>query len=414
MNYIHTFDTNAEQEAYYASSEYREPCLSYEKETAVVRFNKANWATKPLTFEAIESGTFSFTNACSYSLDDGVTWTELAAETQTPTVGAGERISFKATSEPSFPYGSGTFSSTNSFNAMGNPYSMFAGDGFRNVSTLPDAACSVMLAGSNVVSAENLYLTASTLSMGAYMGMFANCGSLVTGPKILATTLGQSCCQSMFRSCSSLVNAPALPATTLANGCYETMFLECTSLETAPALPATTLASGCYYQMFYGCSSLVNAPALPASAAEYRCYSLMFGDCTSLEVAPVLSAATLGSYCYAAMFSGCTALVNAPALPSTTLAPYCYNSMFRGCSSLTTAPELSASTLAEECYNALFYDCSSLAYIKMLATDVSATRCLENWVYGVASNGTFVKNASMTTLTEGVSGIPAGWTVQNA
>ena len=49
----------------------------------------------------------------------------------------------------------------------------------------------------------------------------------------------------------------------------------------------------------------------------------------------------------------------------------------------------------------------------MLATDISASSCLSNWVNGVASTGTFVKNPAMTSLTTGQSGIPSGWTVIN-
>jgi hypothetical protein len=61
----------------------------------------------------------------------------------------------------------------------------------------------------------------------------------------------------------------------------------------------------------------------------------------------------------------------------------------------------------------MFRDCSKLNYIKMLATDISASNCLENWVSGVSSTGTFVKNPAMTTLHYGWSGIPEGWTVVN-
>ena len=88
--------------------------------------------------------------------------------------------------------------------------------------------------------------------------------------------------------------------------------------------------------------------------------------------------------------------------------------MFSGCKSLTTAPELPATTLTERCYYEIFKDCRKLNYIKMLATDISASDCLKNWVDGVASSGTFVKNAAMTTLPSGNSGIPNGWTVVNA
>jgi hypothetical protein len=49
----------------------------------------------------------------------------------------------------------------------------------------------------------------------------------------------------------------------------------------------------------------------------------------------------------------------------------------------------------------------------MLATDISANNCLYDWVSYVASSGTFVKSAAMTTLPSGLNGIPNGWTVVN-
>ena len=179
-----------------------------------------------------------------------------------------------------------------------------------------------------------------------------------------------------------------LPATTLPQHCYEYMFADCTSLEKAPELPATALANYCYATMFRGCTSLVNAPTLPATALANSCYQDMFHGCTSLVNAPTLPATALANSCYQDMFSGCTSLVNAPTLPATTLALFCYNGMFRGCTSLN--------------------------YIKCLATDIPENRCTQEWVRGVASTGTFVKNASMASWTTGTSGIPTGWTVQDA
>ena len=102
------------------------------------------------------------------------------------------------------------------------------------------------------------------------------------------------------------------------------------------------------------------------------------------------------------------------ALPATTLSEACYVNMFNNCYSATTAPELPAKTLVTRCYQNMFNNCESLNYIKMLATDISATNCLNSWVSFVAPSGTFVKDASMTTLPTGTSGIPSGWTVQDA
>lgn len=100
-------------------------------------------------------------------------------------------------------------------------------------------------------------------------------------------------------------------------------------------------------------------------------------------------------------------------LPATTLTNDCYHHMFYGCSNLTTAPELPATTLKSLCYAEMFGGCSKLNYIKCLATNISADRCTNYWLNGVSSTGTFVKASSMTSWTEGASGIPTGWTVVN-
>jgi hypothetical protein len=127
-----------------------------------------------------------------------------------------------------------------------------------------------------------------------------------------------------------------------------------------------------------------------------------------------LPSTTLASSCYNTMFDGCTSLTTAPELPATTLANSCYTSMFKGCNSLTEAPELPSTILENYCYFCMFEGCSKLNYIKMLATDISAYNCLNNWVLGVASRGTFIKNASMTSLPNGENGIPYDWSVENA
>ena len=101
-------------------------------------------------------------------------------------------------------------------------------------------------------------------------------------------------------------------------------------------------------------------------------------------------------------------------LPATELANGCYSHMFYRCSSLTAAPVLSATTLAEGCYQNMFCECSSLNSITCLATNIEANDCTTSWLDGVASSGTFIKASDMTDWTEGDSGIPSGWTVQNA
>lgn len=337
MKYINLFDTQA---AYDAAEKYY-PNVSYIEATDEVVYAETaphDYSQDYLTFEALESGTFSCNVAIDYSLDGGATWTTLAANTASPTVNQGEKILWKG----QINWNAKSFSSTGRFNAEGNIMSLMYGDNFANQTALPNSswkfAWGVFYQNSRLVSAENLVLPATTLTDSCYNYMFYGCTALTTPPK-------------------------TLPATTLTSSCYTNMFKNCTSLTTAPELPATTLANACYGYMFNGCTSLTTAPELPA----------------------------------------------------TTLANHCYNGMFSGCTSLITAPELPATTLLNRCYMQMFQNCSAINQIKMLATSgLSEEYCLYKWVEGVAATGTFTKDASMTTLPTGDSGIPSGWTVQNA
>ena len=331
-------------------------------------------------------------NTLSYSKDNGDNWTTANNRTII-SVAAGDKVLWKGTPTPQSSKGIGTFSGdTNArYSVEGNAMSLLYGDDFNEQTSLEGknyAFYYLFRSNTNVTSAENLSLP--------------------------ATTLSRSCYGSMFSDCTNLTTAPELPATTLADYCYGGMFASCTSLTTAPELSATTLANHCYVSMFQGCTSLTTAPELLATTLADYCYNYMFSACTSLTAAPELPATTLSSGCYGGMFDGCTNLTTVPELSATTLADYCYSGMFAGCTSLTTAPELSATTLAENCYRYMFINCTSLSSIKCLATNISANGCTNNWVHHVASSGTFTKAASMTSWTTGDSGIPSGWSVQNA
>ena len=142
-----------------------------------------------------------------------------------------------------------------------------------------------------------------------------------------------------------------------------------------------------------------------------NCMSMLFGDNAADNYS--LSGK---NYAFYELFYNCSNIVNVSSnfLSAIVLANYCYQNMFYGCKSLTTAPALPATTLANNCYSYMFRGCKNLNYIKMLATNISASDCLGQWTYGVSSTGTFVKNAAMTSLPTGTSGIPSGWTVQNA
>ena len=264
-----------------------------------------------------------------------------------------------------------------------------------------------LAAGSNTptVTAGNKILfkcTNPSISNSYGIGLFSSTGKFNVEGNIMSMLYGDD-----FMGQTNLIDK---------NFVFYKLFYNCTNIVDAfeLVLPATTLASSCYRNMFYGCKNLTTAPELPATTLASYCYGYMFQGCSSLTTAPELPATTLATYCYSHMFYGCSSLTTAPELlPATTLTNYCYQFMFHGCSLLTTTPVLPATELKEFCYSNMFKDCSKLNYITMLATDRSASNCLTNWVSGVASTGTFVKNKDMTTLPNGVNGIPSGWTVEN-
>ena len=170
-----------------------------------------------------------------------------------------------------------------------------------------------------------------------------------------------------------------------------------------------------FYCLFSNNSKLLSAKnlILPATTLTNYCYSHMFWNCTNFTTAPkLLPATTLASYCYYSMFTDCTHLTTAPTLPATTLASSCYSNMFENCYSLVNAPVLPATELASNCYSYMFINCSSLKYIKAMFKNTPSTTYTRDWVDGVASTGTFVKNATATWNITGVNGIPSGWVIE--
>ena len=309
-----------------------------------------------LTIEASEDGlTASLSiNACRYCVDGDGNWKTLLAGTATESINSGHTLSFKGNLTPNSSKGIGTFTINKKCNLKGNCMSMLFGD-----------------------NATNNYSLSS--KDYAFHNLFGGCRNIVN------------------------VNSNFLPATTLANSCYQQMFYNCTSLTTAPELPATTLADYCYNYMFRGCTSLTTAPKLPATTLADSCYDSMFNgtnvlpDCSNIDFA---SSTVVASGGLKGLFSGTKVTDN----DLERLLPKNDNGRYY----------LPATTLAKYCYNDMFCDCTKLNYIKMLATNISASMCLDYWVSRVSSTGTFVKNAAMTSLPTGASGIPSGWTVQNA
>ena len=293
---------------------------------------------------------------------------------------------------------------TSGFNFTSSQYSTFSATG-----SLFDIDGSIM----SLLDKDNTL--AEIPCDSCFIRLFNQCSLLHSAPDLPATTLKSACYRSMFYSCTNLSEAPELPATIMKPSCYSSMFMNCTSLIEAPELKSTTLASACYEKMFSNCSNLVTPPDLAAEKMEYYCYAEMFKG-TNLTQAPGLPATDLAEGCYSAMFYNCESLTGAPDLIAMELKEKCYYAMFHNCKSMETAPDLPAPTLEKECYRLMFSGCSKLNYVKCLATNIEATNCTANWLDApIAQEGTFFKAATMNDwLIDSPSGIPEGWTVDDA
>ena len=348
------------------------------------------------------------TNEFVYSLDEGQTWQILQPNVHI-TLNNSDKMQLMAANrlngnKPTVDstYGIGNIKATDIVYLYGNVMSLLDGSynnaGYYNFETMQEIPHDYQFKGlfdSNNVNirtgANSLVLPATKLKKYCYQNMFTGNFDIQVFPGY------------------PIVN---LPAVRLEEGCYQEMFTW-TNIDTPPELPALVLATNCYNGMFWGCQNITTAPALPAAKLEYGCYAYMFTECTSLVNAPTLPATQLETLCYGAMFSGCTSLTTAPDLPATELQGSCYNGMFGGCTSLTTAPDLPATQLGYENYREMFKGCSSLNSIKCMALDLgySEWNSTKDWVDGVAASGTFTKAATMQNWTNGVDGIPSGWTI---
>lgn len=142
-----------------------------------------------------------------------------------------------------------------------------------------------LLAGDVVefyVRADNLnpYFTIY-FSSTARHNVFGNIMSIVYADFDGITTLPKPLMFSgFFKGDTNLVSAEnlVLPATTLTNNCYSGMFRGCTSLTTAPVLPATSLEEACYNQMYRGCTSLNYIKCLATDISAHICVGLWTWD----------------------------------------------------------------------------------------------------------------------------------------
>ena len=217
------------------------------------------------------------------------------------------------------------------------------------------------------------------------LNYYANDGAIQAITNILGTQT-----HTIGGNINTLVNYITPNKLTLTQGVFAGLFQNNTTITSAENLtlqPSTdgSLPTFAYYLMFSGCSTLITPPSeISATKQGHASCSKMFLDCIQLKTPPALKSTILGNYCFTSIFKNCTSLISAPELPATTLANYCYQQ--------------------------IFYNCSKLNSITVYADDISATNCTSNWLFGVASTGTFNNYGTATYTINSPSGIPTGWT----
>jgi len=360
-----------------------------------------------------------------YSRDNGETWKEYHIDNslewtaaEVIEVEAGEKVLWKGTGQNfGYSFQSGDFEHAYSdefyagmpdFDAEGNIMSLIYGDNFAGRTSLRnhEYAFNHLFPETRIIHAHNLILPAENLSHACYEGMFRYCELLETAPELPAESLANYCYRHMFESCYSLTTAPELPSDETEYECYCEMFYQCSGMTTGPSeILASTIVSGACEAMFGECYSLVTAPEMNyvTEVQDFGC-RFMFFMCHNLEVAPpVLGAPTVSRFAYYEMFDDCKKLEVAPVIMATGF------------------PE---SEYEQGQFSRMFDGCSSLRYIKsgLITYQGCGTTgeywhiadcSTQDWVRGVAANGTFVKNRRFT-ANFGDSWIPEGWTVEDA
>lgn len=215
MKYLKKFSNHTDYAAYMADSPYL-PNVSYCVAQDEVHFTPEpphDYSDDYFTIEAVTAGTVGLRanstryNVTYYSVDDGVTWSQLPSPYNTyhyVDLSAGEKMLLKSTHVDNNQIVI-VEDSTAHINAYGNVMSLIYGDNFANQTSIQFVSpFRALFKNTKLLSCENLVLPATTLSAGCYAEMFQGCTSITKAPELPALTLTQSCYPSMFDGCTSL------------------------------------------------------------------------------------------------------------------------------------------------------------------------------------------------------------------
>lgn len=194
----------------------------------------AEYMEQYLTFEALESGTFTLfmDRACgdrtvSYSIDGGETWVDTnhvyystSKRITTPSLNAGDKVIWKCISSNgafSESYGAPcNFSSTGNCNIYGNILSLVYGDNFIGKDSITDGYQTFrgnFKSGMKCVSAENLIIPISVIKQSVCINLFQNNTIVEKGPVIISSDIQSQALNAAFSGCTSLASLAILADT---------------------------------------------------------------------------------------------------------------------------------------------------------------------------------------------------------
>ena len=245
-----------------------------------------------------------------------------------------------------------------------------------------------------------------------FAGCFEGCSSLEQMPYMPSTDLGEGCYYGMFRN-SGIRYLTTLPARIVPSKAYSDMFISCSNLTDTIPLSCDSIGSQGCDGMYAYCENIKQPNYISVKEVSLRTFDSMFRNCTSLTKTAEIRDLNIGEeQCFKHMYRDCVSLTEAHDMKFNVLnIQSCYG-MFRNCTSLTRAPRLLTVNVNEYgAYNFMFCDCTNLSYIECAMVCNSCWLGSENWVYGVASSGTFVKNKLQTNYQYSNHSIPTGWEI---
>ena len=318
---LHKFQTEAEYQAYSASTEYTTPCVAVVEENNVIYYDYGN--NKPqanYTDFKVSTKSLVSDGGNTYGFDDTLYINYYPSDIINPRFNGGIKR--------------------------------------MDISKMPNTVTSLEYTFSGNTSLIEIIgeMPSGVTDMG---WTFSGCKSLMNAPKI-PNGVRNMC--ATFQECSSIVNAPEIPSSV--ESMYFT-FNKCSSLVNAPVIPSSVTNID---YTFYNCSNLVTAPEIPSGITDM---DSTFSYCSSLVNAPSVIPSSVNNMSFT--FKGCSNLVISPAIPNSVKN---INYTFSGCTSLKEVTFLHTTPLT---YSSTLLSCSKLESIYVPDSALEDYRTATGW-----------------------------------